>query len=488
MKSLKFNTILNAFRMSLTVLVPLITFPYISRIFLTDGSGKINFVNSVVQIFVLFASLGTNIYGTRAGALLRGDRKQLSKLGVELLTINISSSVLTYVVFLFCVFFVPSLADYRGLLLIAGVTIGFTAVNPDWVLGVHVDYTYITVRQIIIQIFTVISIFVFIHKPEDIYLYAALSTFSTVISVVMTFVFCRKYITFLPDIRCKYDIRQHLHPILLLFATSLAAKVYSNIDTVLLGFMADDHSVGLYSAAVKINTILITFFAAMSPIFVPRIVELKEKKNIEEYTLLLKKIFGLIIGLGIPIVVGLEVLGDQIICVIADKSFAPAALTMRILAPIVLINACANVLYYDVLVPYEKENNVLLCTVIGAVVNLLISIAMIPFFKENGAAIGSLIAEIVSLVASVLFCNKLDKRFLKKMPRIYNYLIGSIAIAAWCRLCEKIIMTVIPQILIAIIGSVFLYFIILVILKDFLGREIITQTKKLVRKVFYANR
>ena len=136
MKSLKINTVLNAFRMTLTVLVPLITFPYISRIFLADGIGKINFVNSVVQIFTLFASLGTGIYGTRAGAMFVGRRDKLSKLEHELLFINIISSLFTYAVFLACVFFIPAFADCKGLLLILGTTIGFTAINPDWVLGV----------------------------------------------------------------------------------------------------------------------------------------------------------------------------------------------------------------------------------------------------------------------------------------------------------------------------------------------------------------
>ena len=351
--------------MTLTVVVPLITFPYISRIFLTEGSGKINFVNSVVQVFILFASLGTAVYGVRTGALVKDDREKLSKLGHELLFINILSSILTYVVFLICIFCIPFFAAYQKLLLIAGITIGFSAINPDWIVGVYVDYTYITIRQIIAQIFTVTCIFLFIHDPDDIYLYVSISSASVIIAVILTFFYCRKYVSFRPNLKYNYKIKPHLMPIMILFATSLAAKVYSNIDTILLGLMAGDSHVGLYAAAVKVNTIIITFFAAMSPVFMPKIVELKERKNIEEYTKLLNRILGLIIGLGVPAVVGMEILSSQIIYIIADKSFATAALTMRILAPIVLLNACANVLYYDVLVPYGKENNVLFCTLRG---------------------------------------------------------------------------------------------------------------------------
>ena len=72
-KSLKLNTLLNAFRMLLTVLIPLITFPYTSRIFLTEGSGQLNFASSLVQVFILFASLGIYTYGVREGAKFRNE-------------------------------------------------------------------------------------------------------------------------------------------------------------------------------------------------------------------------------------------------------------------------------------------------------------------------------------------------------------------------------------------------------------------------------
>lgn len=484
MKSLKLNTILNAFRMTLTVLVPLITFPYISRIFLAEGSGKINFVSSVIQIFTLFASLGFYTYGVREGAKVRNDREKFSKFGQEMLFINIIATAVTYVVFLACVFFLPAFQSYKVLLLIQGITIGFTALSMDWVFGVFEDYYYITVRQILCHLFIIATLFIFIHKSEDIYLYVCLHTFATAASCIFSIIYSRKYLFYTPRKDFDYHIVTHLSPIFALFATSLAAKVYTNIDTVLLGFMTADYNVGLYSAAVKINTVLITFFSAMSPVFMPRIISYIEKKDYDSYHSLLKRILGMIIGLGLPAVVGIEMLSDQIIRIIADDSFAPAAFTMRILAPIVLINACANVLYYDVLVIYKKEKSVLLCTVFGAVINLILSVILIPLFAEKGAAIGSIISEMATLLIAVIVCIKLDKRVTKAIPKIINYIIGGFLIAAWCALCTHFIENFILQTIVAIVGSVGLYFLALIVLRDFLGQEIVKQGKKFINKVF----
>ena len=488
MKSLKFNTILNSFRMTLTVIGPLITFPYISRIFLTEGSGKINFVGSVIQIFTLFASLGFYTYGVREGAKVRDDREKFSKFGQELLFINILATALTYAAFLACVFFLPSFQPYRTLLLIQGLTIGFTALSMDWVFGVFEDYYYITVRQIACQIFTIASLFIFVHKAEDINLYVFLNTFAAVASCTCSVIYSRKYLFYKPRKYFDYHIVTHLSPIFALFATSLAAKVYTNIDTVLIGFMTADQNVGLYSAAVKINTVLITFFAAMSPVFMPRIISYMESNDYNSYYSLLKRILGLIMGLGLPAVVGIEMLSDQIIRLIADDSFAPAALTMRILAPIILVNACANVLYYDVLVLYKKEKSVLFCTASGAVINLIMSMILIPFFAENGAAAGSIISELATLLIAAFVCIHLDKRIIKAVPKIRNYVVGSILIVVWCVFCMHFIEHFILQTLVAIVGSVGLYFLSLIVLKDFMGQEIVKQGKKVFKKAIRRTR
>ena len=465
-KSIKLNTILNTFRMALTVLIPLITFPYTSRVFLTQGSGKINFSNSVVQVFTLFASLGIYSYGIREGAKVRNNRAAFTKLAHELFFVNIVSTAVAYIVFFFCVFNLPSFQNYRTLLLISSLNIGFTALGLDWIYGVYEEYMYITVRQIVVQLFTIVSMLVFVHEPKDIYLWAFLTVISSVGANIFNFIHARKYLDYIPFRIDRKAVLIHLMPILILFSTQLAAKVYLNLDTILLGVMTTDHNTGLYSAAVKLNTILITCFTAMSPVFVPRIVEYLKNDRKEEYYELLKKIFRLVLSLGIPAVVGIEMLGDQIIRLLAGDAFIEAGKTIRILAPIILITACVNILYYDVLVPNGKEKKVLTCTVSAAAVNLVTSCLLIPRLLQNGAAIGSIIAEICGLVLALLFCIRQDSGIKKSIPKITNYIIGSVGIGAVCFITEKLISNYIYQIILGIGLSVAVYALVLIITKD----------------------
>ena len=56
-KKLGVNAFLNAFRSGLSIIFPLITYPYIFRILHADGIGKVNYSMSIVNYFTLLAGL-----------------------------------------------------------------------------------------------------------------------------------------------------------------------------------------------------------------------------------------------------------------------------------------------------------------------------------------------------------------------------------------------------------------------------------------------
>lgn len=482
-KSIKTNTILNAIRMMLTVLVPFITFPYTSRIFLTEGNGKLNFANSVVQIFTLFASLGIYSYGVREGAKVRDSKRDFTQLAHELLFINGLSTIITYCLFVICIIFIPSLKRHMLLLVINGITIGFTALGLDWIYGVYEEYKYITIRQIITQIFIIAAMFLFIHNSEDIYLWALISSISGVGANIFNFIHARKYFTYKKIRTANYAVVRHILPIFILFSTQLASKVYSNIDMILLGVLSTDHHIGIYSASIKINTILITCFTAMSPVFMPRIVEYVKKNEKREYYIFLKKILRMIISLALPAVVGIQILSREIILLLAGNAFYDAAVTMRIISPIILITSCANILYYDVLIPHGKEKYVLGCTLLGAVINLIISCFVIPYWCENGAALGSLISEIISFGMAGIFCYKQDCKIIESIPNLFNYVLGTIYIVICCLVIKSITISNILILFSSILFGSIGYGVILLLRKDPIAEEGMEILEKLFCKI-----
>ena len=78
-KSIKKNFIMNIILTMSNFIFPLITFPYVSRVLLPSGTGKVAFATSVISYFSMFAQLGIPTYGIRACAQVRDDRNKLSK-------------------------------------------------------------------------------------------------------------------------------------------------------------------------------------------------------------------------------------------------------------------------------------------------------------------------------------------------------------------------------------------------------------------------
>ena len=250
-KSLKINFIMNIILTMSSFIFPLITFPYVSRILLPIGTGKVSLATSIITYFSMFAQLGIPTYGIRACAKVRDNREELSKVAQELLLINIIMSVISYIILFILLLFVPKFRCEKTLYVILSFTIILTAIGMEWLYKALEQYTYITVRSVIFKCIALIAMFLLIHKQEDYVVYGAITIFAASASNVLNLINVHKYIDLKP-IR-NYNFKRHLKPVLIFFAMSCATTIYTNLDTVMLGFMTTDTEVGYYNAAVKIK-------------------------------------------------------------------------------------------------------------------------------------------------------------------------------------------------------------------------------------------
>ena len=199
-KSLKLNFVMNAILTMSQFVFPLITFPYVSRILLPIGTGKVSFATSIVSYFTLFAQLGIPTYGIRACAKVRDNREELSKMVQELFIINLMMSALAYVVYFAAIYYVPRFRQDKDLFLIVGLTIFFNAIGMEWLYKALEQYTYITVRSIIFKFIAIVAMFLkaimsfmvefpFWHHLPQIFLtsfiYTVMSTLSLLVTIIL---------------------------------------------------------------------------------------------------------------------------------------------------------------------------------------------------------------------------------------------------------------------------------------------------------------
>ena len=80
MNKVKKNYFFNVILSISNILFPILTIPYASRILGPEGMGKVQFVNSFTQYFILLAALGIPIYGTREIAKLQNNKNEIKSL------------------------------------------------------------------------------------------------------------------------------------------------------------------------------------------------------------------------------------------------------------------------------------------------------------------------------------------------------------------------------------------------------------------------
>jgi len=395
-KSIKLNFIMNALLTMSSILFPLITYPYVSRVLLPEGMGKVSFAISFVTYFSMFAQLGIPTYGIRACAKVRDDKEKLSKTVHELFIINMVISVFVYLVFFATIYLVPKLRAEKGLYFITSLIIIFNTIGVEWLYKGLEEYTYITLRSLIFKIITVIAMFLLVHEQKDYVAYGFISIIAASGSGVINFINARKYINIKKNV--KYHFREHFKPIAIFFAMSCATTIYTNLDTIMLGFISTDADVGYYNAAVKVKTILVSVVTSLGAVLLPRCSYYYQQGNLDEFKRISKKALHFVMLISIPLMIYFMVFAEKVIFFLSGKSYLNAILPMQIIMPTLLFIGMTNILGIQMLVPMGKEKVVLISEVAGAVTNFVLNVILIPRYAAVGAAIGTLVAEFIVLI------------------------------------------------------------------------------------------
>lgn len=395
---IKRNLIYNSLLSVSQILFPLIIFPYTFKILQPDGIGLVSFADSLSQYLISFAAIGIPIYGVIETAKVRRDPERLSKLFSELLLIQVVLSLAICLVYICLIFTVPKLAEHKLLYFIGCGILLTNVLAVEWFFQGIERFSYITVRTILIRVLFIILIFVLVKKKADFVLYYALTFVTALLNGIVNFTYaCR-------EVKLKtsgLSIRRHLKPLIHIFFSNVAISVYILLDTVILGFLADDAAVGYYSTAVKICKIPLAFMTALSTVLIPRISASFSSGDRDYLKTLVRKSFAYIVLLSIPIGAGLILLAPEIILLLANQRFLPAIPVIRVMAPLTLIIGLSNLFGMQILTSMGKEKLTLYAVTVGMVLSVVLNLILIPRFSYMGAAWTTLITEgLVTVVAA----------------------------------------------------------------------------------------
>lgn len=425
LKSIKTNYFLNVFRVAFGTLVGLFTMPYVNSVLGAGSLGKVEYVNSIINYFVLFSALGIPMYGNREIARVRDNIHERTNVVIELIIILIITTILSYIVLFGVLLQFEYFENLKYLIIIMSTTIFFTNLGVEWFYYGMEDQKFITIRFTVVRIITLFMLYLFVKSQEDYLYYGAIMVLTTVGSNFFNIIYIFKFLE-LKEIKLKtLKIKRHIKPVLTIFIATISVNIYLILDNILLGTMVGEESVGYYSVANKLIRFVITFITVLGAVMLPRLSYLVDS-NRSEYIRYAKKSFQYIIAIALPFSVIFFFSAEDIVLIMAGDKFIPSILTMKILSPLTFIVGIAYFIGFLVLYPQGKEKKYTIAVSVSAILSVAINLFAIPKFKHDGAATVSVISEIIAILVMVLLSQKELKELKLINKNVRNYIIAAI--------------------------------------------------------------
>lgn len=407
--SLPLNFILNSLVAFFSMLFPILSFPYASRILHPEYVGRVSFAESIVAYFLLFSQMGMPTYGTREIAKVRSDRNKLIKLTSQLFLINFSMAICSYLVLILASCLVPRLHEDQWLYLVMGLALFMNAMGMEWLYKGLEEYGVLAKRSFGLKILSLLSIFLLIHKQEDYLIYGFLYMLAAYGAGILNFRaayrdLLRGQLHFdKVKSNIKEAFRRHLSHIAVFFAMTCATTIYTHLDTVMVGAMSGNTELGYYNAAVKIKTLLVAITTSLGIVLVPRITNCIMERKAEVLRRYIRITFLFTASFSILSLGFFECFATQSILLLSGQEFMPAVPAMKVIMLTVPLIGFSSLTGLEILVPFHKEKIVLYSEVFGAVVDFAINLMLIPIYGSVGAAVGTVIAELGVLAFQTIY-------------------------------------------------------------------------------------
>lgn len=386
--SLKKNLLYNTLYQILTIAIPLVTTPYVSRVLGAEGLGRYSYAFSIVTYFMMFAMLGVNNYGNRSVAMVRDDANKLSKTFCSIYVFQLITSLIMIVIY---VLYVITLYDDKCMGWIMLVYLFASAIDINWVFFGLEQFKITVIRNTVIKLLSVFAIFAFVKDTKDVYVYSLIYMIGSLLSQIYLWTIVKRYVKFS---RVSFiDIVPHIKPNLILFIPVIAVSLYKVMDKIMLGSISTKSEVGFYEACEKVIAVPMGLVSSLGTVMMPRMSNLLANNEVERSKQYISKSILIAVFLSTSISFGIMAVAKEFVPIFYGEGYEKCISLFQLLLPSGIFIAFANVIRTQYLIPNQKDRVYVISVIMGAIINLIINIILIPRYASIGAAIGTLCAE-----------------------------------------------------------------------------------------------
>ena len=477
-KSIAKNFFYNLIYQILTLILPLITTPYLSRVLGAEGIGIYGYTYSIVTYFILFGSLGVALYGQREIAYAQENISQRKKVFLEIIIFRF---ITIFFASIFYYFFFINGEKYQIYYKILFIELIAASFDISWFFQGLEEFKRTVLRNILVRISSVTLVFILVKNPEDLSKFILIYSLADLLGNLSLWLYLPRY---LKGIKVKnINIIKHILPIIFLFVPQIANQIYKILDTTMIGTLVENKAeVGFYEQGQKVIRLLLTIVTSLGVVMIPRMASTfasGDKKKINEY---MRNSFNFVLFLAFPIMFGIDAIADDFVPIFFGIGYEKVIILIRIISPILILMGIANVIGTQYLLPTKRQKEYTTSVTIGVIFNFFLNYILISLYQSIGASIATVLSQLIVDIIQLNYIKK-EISFKELLKLSYKYFISSLVMFGVCVLVKNTIeisivkevlnnyksviaLKPIISIILQIIFGMVTYILMLIILKD----------------------
>lgn len=459
------------------IIVPILIGPYVLRTLGPDINGQINYSQAIFGYFFIFASFGVYQYGLREISKVRDDKNKLESVFTSLFVLTVISNIIVSVVYIIFIYYQYSNTNIGSICLILTSSFLFNIFYVEWVNEALENFSFITIKTIIIRLIYVITLLIFVKTSNNLKEYLILLVLSTGLNNIVSYIYIRKKVKF--NFK-KLNIKKHIKPMILIVILSNANVLYTQIDKIFLGNYVSNESVAFYTMAQNITSIVNTLLLSIVYVSIPKLTNYVSEKKNEEYISLLDKASRGYLMFLCPALMGMLLLSKQIVLIYAGAEYILATPIVVMFSLYTISIGYEVILSNQILYIYNKEKIQVKIVFLCGFINVLFKIIIIKASALTGvnAIVSTMIANILVVAMEYIYI----KRNININYKLFSmdkskYALISLSFVPINLIITRFYSNIFIQIMFVTVSCVGMYIFILMMIKDEYFMDVLEKIK-----------
>lgn len=409
MSLLRKNILLLLLMQGANYLIPLVTFPYLTRVLGVSQFGVYAFILTLSQYFFLVTDFGFNLSASKRIAQANGNKKIISEVYWATLSAKFIIGMLCALVVVVIYFFNIDNPDYNGVIFIIFTIVG-SVFTPIWFFQGVEKISSLTLTNILSRAAAIPLIFLLVKSADDTNLAVLVQGFVALLAAAISQVLVYR-LGFITKIKITTAaIFSQLKDSFPLFISTIAISLYTMSTPVILNLVSNSYEIGLYGSADRLRGALIGLFLVVGSAIYPRINSLFATDKVAMYQLLSKIIIAKCC-FALTIIAGVWLFAPQLVAVLLGAKFVAAADVLKVMSlqffTVLMSVAMANYL----LLPFGYRREYMLLPIFTSILHAGLCFFLATRFGAMGGAISVTAVETISMC--ILFYLTYSKGLLK---------------------------------------------------------------------------